>query len=67
MKKLYEGKASIVSIDVWKNQEQVERFGLWLIPTQIYFNSDGEEVYRHTGFVGEKDIIAQLEKTRLGR
>jgi len=62
MGKVYDGKAAIVFIDVWKNREQAKRFGIRVIPTQIFFNSDGEEVYRHVGFMGEKDIIAQLEK-----
>ena len=66
MKKGYDGKAAIVFIDVWKNREQAKRFGIQYIPTQIFFNSDGKEVYRHVGFMGEKDIIAQLEKMGVG-
>jgi len=66
MERLYEGKAAIVFIDVWKNREQAKRFGIRAIPTQIFFNSDGKEVYRHVGFIGEKDIIAQLEKMGVG-
>jgi len=65
--KVYDGKAAIVFIDVWENREQAERFGIRTIPTQIFFNPEGEEVYRHVGFMGEKDIIAQLEKMGVGR
>ena len=60
MDKLYEGKAAIVFIDVWKHREQAGRFGIRAIPTQIFFDTDGEEVYRHVGFMAEEDIIAQL-------
>ncbi|MBW2557340.1 MAG: thioredoxin fold domain-containing protein [Deltaproteobacteria bacterium] len=67
MGKVYEGRAAIVFIDVWKNREQAERFGIRLIPTQIFFNSEGQEVYRHVGFMGEEDIIAQLEKMGVKR
>ncbi len=62
LKKVYDGKAAIVFIDVWKNRGQAKRFGIQYIPTQIFFNSDGKEIYRHVGFMGEKDIIAQLQK-----
>ena len=67
MKKVYDGKAAIVFIDVWKHREQAKRFGIRAIPTQIFFDSDGKEVYRHAGFMGEKDITAQLEKMGVGR
>ena len=67
MGKVYDGKAAIVFIDVWKNRGQAKRFGIRYIPTQIFFDSDGKEVYRHVGFMGEKDIIAQLEKMGVGR
>lgn len=62
LEKAYKGKAEIVFIDVWENREQAPRFKLRAIPTQIFFNEDGEEVYRHVGFLDEKSIIAQLTK-----
>jgi thioredoxin 1 len=62
MEKQYEGKAAIVFIDVWKHNEQAGRFGIRAIPTQIFFNEDGKEIYRHVGFMDEKSIINQLKK-----
>jgi thioredoxin 1 len=62
MEKQYEGKAAIVFIDVWKHNEQARRFGIRAIPTQIFFNEDGKEEYRHVGFMDEKAIINQLKK-----
>ncbi|HOO89368.1 MAG TPA: thioredoxin family protein [Syntrophales bacterium] len=65
--KIYEGKAAIIFIDVWQHREQSQRFGLRAIPTQIFFDSDGKEIYRHVGFMAEEDIIAQLEKMGVQR
>lgn len=62
LEKAYEGKASIVFIDVWENREQAPRFKIRSIPTQIFFNEKGEEVYRHVGFLDEKSIVDQLTK-----
>ena len=62
MEKQFEGKAAIVFIDVWKYNEQARRFGIRTIPTQIFFNEDGKEIYRHVGFMDEKAIIKQLKK-----
>jgi thioredoxin 1 len=62
MEKVYQGKAAIVFIDVWENQEQAGRFGIRTIPTQIFFDLEGKEVYRHVGFMNEEAIVAQLKK-----
>ncbi|WP_157237920.1 thioredoxin family protein [Desulfobacter curvatus] len=62
LEKVYEGKAHIVFIDVWENREQAPRFGIRAIPTQIFFNEKGEEVYRHEGFLEERAIVEQLTK-----
>lgn len=62
LEKAYEGKAKIVFIDVWENREQAPRFKIRAIPTQIFFNEQGEEVYRHVGFLDEKSIVNQLTK-----
>jgi len=62
MEKVYEGKAQIVFIDVWENRDQAPRFKIRAIPTQIFFNKKGEEVYRHVGFLDEVSIVEQLTK-----
>ncbi len=61
MERKYENKAAVVFIDVWEHREQAARFRVRAIPTQIFFNAVGEEVYRHVGFLAEKDIVSQLE------
>jgi thioredoxin 1 len=33
-----------------------------VIPTQVFFDSNGKEVYRHQGFMSEADIIAKLKE-----
>ena len=62
LEKAYHGKANIVFIDVWENRDQAPRFKISAIPTQIFFDENGEEVYRHVGFLDEKSIIEQMTK-----
>ncbi|MGD9732804.1 MAG: thioredoxin family protein [Desulfamplus sp.] len=62
LKKIYSGKAAIVFIDVWENREAGEKFGIKAIPTQIFFDAQGKEVSRHTGFLSEEEIKAQISK-----
>jgi thioredoxin 1 len=64
LQKDYKDKAAIVVIDVYKHNDQVQRFGIRAIPTQIFFDPNGKEVYRHVGFMSEKAIVEQL--TQMG-
>lgn len=58
----YEGQAAIIFIDVWEENSQGLKFGVRSIPTQIFYDIGGTEVYRHQGFLAEEAIIEQLAK-----
>jgi thioredoxin 1 len=60
LEKAYEGKAAILFIDVSKDPDQAKRFGVRAIPTQIFYDKEGNEVYRHVGFMSENAITTQL-------
>ncbi|MEW6187339.1 MAG: thioredoxin family protein [Thermodesulfobacteriota bacterium] len=62
LEKIYKGKAAVIFIDVWKFPDQAKRFGIRAIPTQIFYDKNGREIYRHEGFMSEKAIVAQLQK-----
>jgi len=64
LKKEYAGRADIIFIDVWKNPAEAKKYGIRAIPTQIFFDADGKEVHRNTGFMDKKRIVEVL--TRLG-
>ncbi|OQX16693.1 MAG: hypothetical protein BWK76_11185 [Desulfobulbaceae bacterium A2] len=52
----YQGRAAIVFIDVWEDRALGRQFGVQAIPTQIFFDRHGKEVYRHVGFFSKQDI-----------
>lgn len=60
LEKRYRHKAAIVFIDVWENRQQAQRFGIRAIPTQIFFDPRGKEVFRHVGFMSEEAIVEKL-------
>jgi thioredoxin 1 len=62
LEKEYQGRAAIVFLDVWKDKAPAVRFGIRGIPTQIFFDEKGNEVARHTGFLGKEEIVAQLKR-----
>ena len=58
LKTEYAGKLQIDFIDVWKNPSAGRQYGIRVIPTQIFYDVDGKEIGRHTGFMGKEDILA---------
>jgi thioredoxin 1 len=64
LKQEYDGRADIIFIDVWKDPSQARKYRIRAIPTQIFYDAEGNEVFRHTGFMDKKRIVDML--TRLG-
>lgn len=61
----YRGKASVLFIDVHKDQAAAQKFRIQMIPTQIFFNTQGKEVKRHIGFMDKSDILKELKAAGL--
>lgn len=60
--KEYQGRAAVVFIDVWAQEGQAEKYGARAIPTQIFFDREGKEVFRHVGFMDKAAIRARLDE-----
>lgn len=58
----YNGRASVIFIDVWQHRQQAKRFGIQSIPTQIFYDKTGKEISRHVGFMDKKSIVAVFDK-----
>ncbi len=56
------GKMDVVFIDVWEDRQAGREYGINLIPTQIFFDGSGKEVFRHEGFMGKEDILAKCRE-----
>jgi thioredoxin 1 len=54
----YAGEFEVVFIDVWKDRQAAGPYGIKLIPTQIFFDEEGDELFRHEGFFSREDILA---------
>jgi len=59
----YRGQVAVIFYDVWKKEQKsfAAKFGIKLIPTQVFVNRDGKELMRHEGFFPEKDIDTFLQ------
>lgn len=56
----YEGVAEIAEVDVMENSELANKYNIMYTPTQIFFDEDGNEIYRHEGFIGKKDLVKKF-------
>jgi thioredoxin 1 len=62
LKKEYAGKLEVEFIDVWKTPDEAKTYGINLIPTQIFYDDAGKELFRHEGFFGKADILAKWKE-----
>jgi thioredoxin 1 len=62
LKKEYKGRLEVVFIDVWENPDEAKKSGIKLIPTQIFYNASGKELYRHEGFFSKEDILGKWKE-----
>lgn len=49
-------------IDVWENPDAGKPYGIEMIPTQIFFDAEGKELFRHVGFFGKEDILGKWKE-----
>jgi thioredoxin 1 len=61
LEKEYKGRAAVIFIDVWENRDKAKEFKVLTIPTQIFYNKQGQEVYRHIGFFDKESIKEKLD------
>lgn len=54
-------------IDVWQNPAPAQKYGIRVIPTQIFLDAEGKELFRHEGYFSKEDILAKWRELGVGR
>jgi len=62
LKKEYASTFQVQFIDVWEDPEAGKEYGIRMIPTQIFYDTTGRELFRHEGFLGKEDILAKWKE-----
>ncbi|MCX6144244.1 MAG: thioredoxin family protein [Ignavibacteriales bacterium] len=67
IEKKYGNQVKVVFYDVWKEDQHqyASKYGIRLIPTQVFLDKHGKELLRHEGFFPEKDIDSFLKSKGL--
>jgi thioredoxin 1 len=58
----FTGKLQVDFVDVWKNPAEGDKYRVQIIPTQVFFDRKGKEVFRHVGFFPKEQIIAKFKE-----
>ncbi len=65
LKKEYAGIFNVEFIDVWKNPDAAKGYAIKMIPTQIFYDAAGKELFRHEGFFSKEDILAKWKELNI--
>jgi thioredoxin 1 len=59
----YGDQVKVVFYDVWtpEGQPYGQKYGIKLIPTQVFLDENGEEYFRHEGFFPEEELVKVLQ------
>ncbi|MGA2172983.1 MAG: thioredoxin family protein [Sedimentisphaerales bacterium] len=62
LKKEYKGRLEVVFVDVWENPDEAKKSAIRVIPTQLFYDASGKELYRHEGFFSKEDILGKWKE-----
>ena len=58
----YKGTIQVVFYDVWKTPKYAKNYRIRMIPTQVFLDKNGKEIFRHIGFYAKEEIIKMLKE-----
>jgi thioredoxin 1 len=58
----YKGKVDIRIINVYEDKERTQQFRIVTIPTQVFIDADGKELFRHIGVYPRDSIEARFKQ-----
>ena len=62
LKKEYAGRMQVDFFDVWQDPDAGKKYAMKMIPTQIFYDAAGKELFRHEGFISKDDILAKWKE-----
>ena len=60
--KKYKDQIQVVFYDVWKDPRPARHYRIQLIPTQVFIDQNGKEIFRHVGFFPKDEILEMLKE-----
>ena len=59
----YKGQVKVVFHDVWTSQGRIdaEKYGIRIIPTQVFLDRNGREYFRHEGYFPKHEVVKVIK------
>ncbi len=58
----YSEKTRVLAIDVYKNQNLAREYKILMLPTLVFFDAKGKEVFRNVGIMEKEKIVGKLKE-----
>ncbi len=55
----YAGKLDVIFINVMTDIDEAGKYNIEVIPTQVFVDASGNELFRHVGVISKEDILAK--------
>ncbi len=62
VREAYAGRVNVESVDVIEESQKARGYGWTVIPSQVFLDADGNERWRHEGFLSRSEIDAKLKE-----
>jgi len=59
LKTEFAGRMQVEFLDIREDSNLIQAYALRVIPTQIFYDASGKELFRHEGFFSKEDILAK--------
>jgi len=65
----YPQQVEVIFYDVWTPEERqyADEYGIRVIPTQVFLDAEGNEYFRHEGFLPKEQLVEILKQKGVGR
>jgi len=63
VKEKYPDQVNVIFYDVWTSEGRpyAQKYGVQVIPTQVFLDETGKEFYRHEGYFPEEELVKVLK------
>jgi len=58
----YKGLVNVIFYDLNKDRQAGQKYGVRVMPTQVFLDKDGREFFRHEGFYPKEEIEKMLKE-----
>ena len=59
------GKVTVQFYDVGKDSAMADKYHIDVIPTQVFLDASGKELFRHVGVFERQDILAKMKELKM--